>query len=247
MNVYDISVRKLQRVQVREYEPAEAEITLRAQVAEGEDYNIVMERLIADATIGVNSALGFSPSGKIVLEKTVSKAPTPAAKPAPAAKVEDDFGEEAPAKPKAEATAEAPKRRGRPPKAKPADDDGFGEDTPPKKAPAKGEDDDFDAEEDSHRRDAGGEDDFGDEAPAKPAPAKAAEPAKTEKPKKRDDAEEDIRKYLTDLVTSKKIAAADIRLIVKEKYNAASMKEIPDSYLPELKELVELKMAADEL
>lgn len=231
MNVYEISVRKLQRVQVKEYEPAEAEITIKAQLEPGDDYHVVMSKLIDDASIGVREGLGLSPSGKIIMERTpapVAAKVAPASKPVPPAA--DDFGDDAPAsKPVPLATddfgddAPAPvKRRGRPPKAKPVEDDFGDEPAPSKKAEAKPVEDDFDEVPE----------------PVKPEPVPA-------KPKKRDDVEEDARQYIMELITGKKISAADVRLIVKEKFNVTTMRDVPDEYLGDLKEAIDLKIEAD--
>jgi hypothetical protein len=241
MNVYELSVRKLQRVQVKEYEPAEAEVTIKAQLEPGEDYHAAMSKLVDDASIGVREALGLSPSGKLVLEKAVKPVSAAAVNPKPPVKVaDDDFGEDTPkaaAPVKAEAPAEAPKRRGRPPKAKPVEDD-FGDDTP---APKTTTDDDFGDEAPAPKK-AAADDDFGDDAPAKPAPA-----PKAEKPVKREDVEEDNRKWIMEQVTSKKVSAADVRLLVHSKFNATTMKEVPDEYIGALREEVQLLIDANEV
>lgn len=57
VEVYDIKVRYMRRIQVREYEPAEAEVTISAQIGEDEDHNDVTTKLMGDAREAVKSGL----------------------------------------------------------------------------------------------------------------------------------------------------------------------------------------------
>ena len=94
-NVYDVSVRVMRRVQMKEYEPMEAEVSLKAQLAEGEDYIEAVNKLLIDAKTAVIETAIKGSAGK------VTKSVEPAAAPATAAA----------------APAEAAPRKGRPTKA----------------------------------------------------------------------------------------------------------------------------------
>ena len=74
VNVYDVKVRFMRRMQVREYEPAESEITFSAQLAEDDDYKVVSEKLILDARELVKSALTGKPVGKTETKTTKTAA-----------------------------------------------------------------------------------------------------------------------------------------------------------------------------
>jgi hypothetical protein len=94
MNVTDIKVRYTRKIQPAEYSPIEAEVSMTAQLAEGDNANEVATRLISDAKAAVFTALGAKSTGTTTTK--VEAAPASAA-------------------PKAE--AEAPKKGpGRPPK-----------------------------------------------------------------------------------------------------------------------------------
>ena len=49
MEVYEINARFMRRIQAKEYEPAEAEVTFKANLAEGEDYMALAGELMANA------------------------------------------------------------------------------------------------------------------------------------------------------------------------------------------------------
>ena len=93
MQVYDISVTFTRRVQVVNFEPAEATVSLKAQLKEGEDHNGLVEKLMEDARGGVRLALkGKAAAGQTTAATTKTEAV--------------DAPDEAP--------APAPTRRGRP-------------------------------------------------------------------------------------------------------------------------------------
>ncbi len=65
MQIYDITVRFARTIQVREYEPASAEVTIKAQIAEGEDATPAVTdgfRLISEQ---VHLALGLEANTKL--------------------------------------------------------------------------------------------------------------------------------------------------------------------------------------
>ena len=98
MNVTDIKVRYTRKIQPADYSPIEAEVSLSAQLSEGENAKDAATSLINDAKAAVFTALGAKPGGTATTEVTKTEAPKAAA-----------------AAPKAE--AEAPKKGpGRPPK-----------------------------------------------------------------------------------------------------------------------------------
>jgi len=69
MEVYEISARFMRRIQAKEYEPAEAEVTLKANLADGEDYMAAATTLMTSAkTTVIESGLK---SGKTTAEATV--------------------------------------------------------------------------------------------------------------------------------------------------------------------------------
>ncbi len=104
MHVHSISVRYMRRAQIKDYEPVEAEVTLSATLAEGEDHKATVNNLMIDAKTGVIES-GLKAGGKSTAEtktetKTKTKpAPAPAADPAgvpgdePAADAADEFAE----------------------------------------------------------------------------------------------------------------------------------------------------------
>lgn len=121
MNVYEISVRFMRRAQVKEYEPMEAEVTLKANLAEGEDHNAAAVNLMRDAR---NAAIEAGlKSGAAKAETTATAAAEPKqGRPkkeelTPAAPKADK-----PAAPKADKPAAAPA-----PAAEPAETNEFGE------------------------------------------------------------------------------------------------------------------------
>ena len=114
MNVYEISVRFMRRAQVKEYEPMEAEATLKASLSEGEDHNAVAINLMRDArntvieaglksgaakaeTTATTAAASDKPQGRPKKEELVPAAKAadkPAAAPKAADKPEtNEFGE----------------------------------------------------------------------------------------------------------------------------------------------------------
>lgn len=108
LNIYDVSVRFMRKVQVKEYEPVEAETTLKAQTVEGTEYKTALAdtaALMLEAReIVLNGLKGkaAAAAGETVTETKVEPAPTkgkpgrpPKDKKADAAKGgdTDDFGE----------------------------------------------------------------------------------------------------------------------------------------------------------
>lgn len=80
MQVTTIEARFMRRVQLRDYEPAEAEIKLTASLAEGEDFDKQHEELISLAKEGVRAALiGRMTTGKDASAAEVEKGPEPVA------------------------------------------------------------------------------------------------------------------------------------------------------------------------
>lgn len=69
MEVYEISARFMRRIQAKEYEPAEAEVTLKANMADGEDYMAAATTLMTAAKSTVIES-GLK-SGKTTAEATV--------------------------------------------------------------------------------------------------------------------------------------------------------------------------------
>ena len=82
-NVYDVAVRVMRRVQMKEYEPMEAEVSLKAQLAEGEDYIEAVNKLLIDAKTAVIETAIKGSAGKVT--KSVEPVATAAAAPAEAA------------------------------------------------------------------------------------------------------------------------------------------------------------------
>ncbi len=136
--ITEIGVRYMRRIQVRDYEPAESEVSLKAILLDGEDPKSIAVEVMAFASGEVHDSLGLPRSAKMPVrqttaagqskttdqfggvkdQKTVS---TPVGKPAPAAS--DIPGETAPpaqqAKPAA-ATSDIPDGAAAPQQAKPA-------------------------------------------------------------------------------------------------------------------------------
>lgn len=65
MQVYEINVRYMRRIQVREYEPAEAEVTVKAQLADGEKPEAAVSEAIKLASEQVHVSLGLAPDTKL--------------------------------------------------------------------------------------------------------------------------------------------------------------------------------------
>lgn len=89
MQVYDISIRFMRRIQVREYEPVEGEVTVKAQIADGEKIEGAIKDAFALASEGVHTALGLEPNTKLATrqrgghkEAGATTAAAPASKPA---------------------------------------------------------------------------------------------------------------------------------------------------------------------
>lgn len=113
MNVYEISVRFMRRAQVKEYEPMEAEATLKASLSEGEDHNAVAINLMRDARNTVIEA-GLK-SGAAKAETTAT---TAAASDKPQGRPKKE--ELVPAAKAADKPAAAPKAADKPAATKPA-------------------------------------------------------------------------------------------------------------------------------
>lgn len=73
VNVYDVKVRFMRRMQVREYEPVESEITISAQLTESDDYKDISQDLLLNAKELVNSTLTGKPVGKTETKTTKTK------------------------------------------------------------------------------------------------------------------------------------------------------------------------------
>lgn len=98
MQVTDIKVRFMRKIQIREYEPAEAEVALTAFLEEGEeDHAAAIQELMSTAKDGVREGLLTTAAGKTAAKTT--KAPAKA-----------DTKTEAPAKETEAAKEEKPKR-----------------------------------------------------------------------------------------------------------------------------------------
>ena len=89
-NVYDVKIRFMRRLQIREYEPAESEITISAQLSDDDDYKDVAQGLLLDARELVKSALTGKPVGKTETKVTKTKADKKAAKKAPVDEIPAD-------------------------------------------------------------------------------------------------------------------------------------------------------------
>lgn len=100
MHVHSLSVRYMRRAQIKDYEPVEAEVTLSATLAEGEEHKAAVHNLMVDAKQGVIES-GLK-SGKATAEAKTETAAAPAAAPAAAEK-------KPAAKPKADKPKEEPK------------------------------------------------------------------------------------------------------------------------------------------
>lgn len=73
MNVTDVKVRYSRKIQPAEYSPIEAEVTLTAQLSDGDDAKATATQLIADAKAAVGSALGVKPKGTETAEVEETK------------------------------------------------------------------------------------------------------------------------------------------------------------------------------
>lgn len=72
MPVYEVAVRFMRRAQVKEYEPAEAEVSFKANLEEGEDHLAVANGLMADAkSVAIESGLK---AGKATATSTSTEA-----------------------------------------------------------------------------------------------------------------------------------------------------------------------------
>jgi len=86
MQVYDIKVRFMRKIQVRDYEPTESELTISAQLEDGEDPKTAIKAAFKILSEEVHTSLGLAPNtklptrgkGKIEGEATTTPAPTPA-------------------------------------------------------------------------------------------------------------------------------------------------------------------------
>lgn len=87
MQVYDITARFSRTIQVREYEPASSELTIKAQLADGEKAEDAIKELFALASGEVHISLGLAkdtklpPRGKAAATASTTVKPTPAADP----------------------------------------------------------------------------------------------------------------------------------------------------------------------
>lgn len=88
MQVYDVSIRFMRRIQIREYEPAEAEVIVKAQLADGESPESAISEAFKLASGEVHVSLGLAKDtklptrakGKETATATATPAPTPAPK-----------------------------------------------------------------------------------------------------------------------------------------------------------------------
>lgn len=199
--VYDITARIQKRVQVKDYQPMEAEVTMKATLEEGDDHNAVVMNLMHEAHIAVLAGLKGTPPAK----------PSAASK----ADADDEDEDETPAPKKAAKKAPAKKAAKPKPEPEPDEDDEDDEDEDeapaPKKAPAKKskpapepEDEDEDDEDDEDE----------DEAPAPKKPAKKSKPADDDEDEDEDDGvmdENELQKYASSLIQTRKIAVGDVK------------------------------------
>jgi len=84
--IYDIKVRYMRRVQMREYEPTEAEVTLSAQVADDEDYQNATNELMTEARTAVKAGLTGKPvetKDPVSVKKQAETKTKPKGKPLP--------------------------------------------------------------------------------------------------------------------------------------------------------------------
>jgi len=210
MQIYDVSVRFSRKIQVVNFEPAEAEVSLKAQLTEGEDYKAAITGLMADARAGVTAGLKSKAAGVTAENVTTIAGPVPAAE-APAQKTTT------PVKPTQTATepapaAEAPKRqRGRPAGSTAKKTDAA--------APAAGADFDPDATPVAPAKTtapAATDDDFGDEAlPAEAEPADDEFAENEVKPM----STKELQEQLSAFVNGKQIDGPSVKAVLK-KYGA---------------------------
>lgn len=204
MQVSDITVEFMRRVQLREYEPAEARVTLKASLVDGEDHNDALMSLMADAKSAAIATL----KGKAGETTQTVKAPVAAAP------VQKTTTPVKPAEAKTAAAApaaEAPKNKGGRPRkdaVKPAEakveKDEFGDPIVPAKAAAVA-------------APADGVDEFGDPVSAAAATPDDDEFAENEvKPM----SPIELQQIFSGLVMEKKVAGSDIKAIML-KYGAA--------------------------
>lgn len=111
MQVYDITVLFSRNRQPKEYENCRAEITLKAQLDDGESYDEALSEMLDTAAKHVYNRLGMQAQGSAALPA----APAPAPAPAPAANEQtndlpDETPAEAPKKTAAKSTKSAAKK-----------------------------------------------------------------------------------------------------------------------------------------
>jgi hypothetical protein len=102
MQVYDIKVRFMRKIQVRDYEPTESEVTCSAQLEDGEDPKAAIKAAFKILSEEVHTSLGLAPNTKLptrgkatgehvqaeasVTDKTPAPTPAPASDKKPAEK-----------------------------------------------------------------------------------------------------------------------------------------------------------------
>jgi hypothetical protein len=135
--VYDISVRFMRRVQIREYEPSEVEVILKAQLSEDDDSATVGGELMAEAKETVRlglTAKGGKTEAKVEVEKKAEPKKETAAEKKLAKKAATKKAADEKKAAKGRAISDDPENRVSDEDAVPDDDEIPGDEPPAKKA-----------------------------------------------------------------------------------------------------------------
>lgn len=212
VNVYDVKVRFMRRMQVREYEPAESEITLSAQLSENDDYKSVTQKLILDARDLVKSGLMGKAAGKTETEVTKTKTPAVdnSASEIPGDEIPDDEipSDDGPTPAELKKAAAAEKRKIAAEKRKVV--------AAAKKAKKE-------AEKQAANNDIPSDDN--DDIPSGDSDETISEG--------------DLLEYINSMVTSRKVKPKQIKAIISE-YGAARISEIPKENRNDVKDAIDL-------
>lgn len=221
MQVYDVKVSIQRTVQVKQFEPLQGRVELSANVAEGEDHNAVITRLVADVRSGLKQVGGNSAGAE--KQEVSTSAETPQS---------SETTKDAPAT-VADKKADAPKAtRGRP----------KGSTAAPKAAPVAAApvvDDDFAPSKVTT------DDDFGGTPAPKAATvaaAVAAEPAKAAVVEDWENAApaadaitpQALATFLSKSISDKSLAVPDVKALL-EKYEVAQSTHLTDVQRPKFK------------
>lgn len=90
MQVTNVTARIMQRVQIRDYEPKEAEATISAILEDGDDYEHALATLMHDASVAVTNGIKGKPVAKPAAAEEVEDKPKKATKTTKAKKSDDD-------------------------------------------------------------------------------------------------------------------------------------------------------------